>query len=247
MRRPRGGALVALAGLLAPALALGAGAPAGASSISRSPTRLLAATSSAVKKAGSMTFTDRSVSGKVTETYSGAVSATTAAETLTATGEPALQVVLVDQVIYIRAGSTVLENSLDLSPTAAAAEAGKWISVQSSDAPFAGLASQLTVASELTAYFPASKRRIGKASSVAHHPVITVYGDPSASAANGATAGSAALFLSAKAPYLPVGGSLILAKSGSAERKEVAVFKNWGKPFSVIAPTSPVSYDSLTG
>jgi hypothetical protein len=237
-----------LAALTAAAeLALAGVAPAAAASRSRSPSRLLAQVDKAVQKAGSMTFSDRSTSGKVVETYSGAASGSAAAESLTSTGAAPLQVVLSGGTIYLRSGSTVLESALGLSATAATAEAGKWIALQTGDAPYESLAGQLTVASELNAYIPASHLRIGKVVTVAKQRVIPVYGYPSASAANGATAGSAALFLSTKSPYLPVAGSLVLAKAGADERKEVAVFTHWGKPFTVTVPTGAVPYASLAG
>ena len=236
--------LLALVGTLVP---LASAAPSGAASITHSASRLLAQSKGAAQKSGSMRFTDRSTSGKETESLSGAISAKAAGESLTATGSDPLEVLLVGHTIYLQASAQILQSALDLPAEAAAAESGKWISMQSGDSAFATLADELTVTSELNTYVPASHLKVGKEIKVAGHKVIPITGQPSAAAANGATSGSAALLVSPKSPYLPVGGTLILSKTGSSELKEVAIFGEWGKSVSLSAPTGAVSFDSLAG
>jgi hypothetical protein len=194
-----------------------------------------------------MSFSDKSTSGTQTTTLVGAVGPSTAVESLAQNGTTQLQIQLIGGVIYVRATSGVLENALSLPAAASTTNSGKWISVRSGDSAFATLASQLTLDSELASYVPTSHLSKGKTITVAGHRVIPVSGEPSSAAANGATSGSAALLVSTKAPYLPVGGSLILAKQGAAELKDVAVFGNWGKKLPLTAPTGAIAFSSLVG
>jgi len=227
-------------------LALAAGSPpAGASSLSAA--QLLNQAVSAANKAGSMSFDDHTTSGKLTQTLTGAISAPTAAESLTTTGEPDLQVMLVGTTIYVQAGASVLESTLGLPAAASTANAGKWISVQSGDSAFSQLSGQLTLSSELNNYVPTTALRRGKATAVAGHRVIPITGRPASSSSNKGESVSVALYVSPKAPYLPIGGSLVSAKKGTAGVKEVAVFSNWGKTVVLTAPTGAVPFSSLVG
>jgi hypothetical protein len=237
--------------VLAPSLCLtclglaAAASPAGAGPLSAS--QLLSQGVSAADKAGSMSFNDHTASGKLVQTLTGAISAPTAAESLTTTGLPALQVMLVGTTIYVQAGASVLESTMGLPAAASTANAGKWISVQSGDSAFSQLSGQLTLSAELNTYIPATALRRGKTTTVAGHRVIPITGRPASSASNKGESVAVALYLSTKAPYLPVGGSLISAKKGTAGVKEIAVFSNWGKTVVLTAPTGAVPFSSLVG
>jgi hypothetical protein len=228
--------------------AVGPYAAAGASSTKLpSASTLLKDAEGAASRAGTMSFSDNSTAGKVTQSLVGTLSAPTAAESLSTSGQVDLQVELVGTIIYVRAGSQVLEGPLGLPAAAATANAGKWISVQPTDSAFSTLSAQLTLASELDTYVPVSDLHMGKEVTLAKQKAVPISGRPSSTAAQGAKSGSVALFVSVKAPYLPIGGSLVLAKKGSPELKEVAVFGNWGKKVAVTAPTGAVGYSSLLG
>jgi hypothetical protein len=207
--------------------------------------QLVAKAVSAANTAGSMHFVDRSTASKVVTTLTGAVSAPTAAEALTGTGQPPLQVILLSGIAYINAGSQVLQSTLGLPAAASTANAGKWISVQSGDSAFSQIAPQLTISSELNSYIPTSHLHIGKIEKVAGHRVIPVSGRPASSVAKGNT-GAVALLISPNAPYLPVGGSLVLSKKGSTLH-EVAVFTDWGQQITVNAPTTSTAFSTLVG
>jgi hypothetical protein len=201
----------------------------------------------AAKKSGAMSFSDKSTSGKVTQMLVGVVSPSGGVESLTQSSQPVLQLQLVAGTLYVRTSSEVLESGLQLSAAVATANAGKWISLQSTDGPFASLAGQLTLAAEIETFVPTSNLHRDKEVKVGGHLTIPVSGSPAPSVANGATAGSAAILLSSKAPYLPVGGSLILSKKGSPNLNDIAVFGNWGKSIALTAPSGAVAYASLSG
>jgi hypothetical protein len=236
-----------IAAALSSSLFFAGAAPSGASTRVPSATQLVKDSVTAANKAGAMSFSDKSTSGKQTTTLVGAASGPTAVESLAQNGTTQLQIELIGGAIYVRATAGVLESALSLPAAASTANSGKWISVQSSDSAFETLASQLTLEAELDAYIPTAHLQKGKIITVAGHRVIPVSGEPSSAAANGATSGSAALLVSTKAPYLPVGGSLILAKTGAAELKEVAVFGNWGKKLPLTAPPGATAFSSLVG
>ena len=212
-----------------------------------SASQLLSQSVTAADKAGSMSFNDHTASGKLAQTLTGAISAPTAAETLTTTGMPGLQVMLVGSTIYVQAGASVLQGTLGLPAAASTANAGKWISVQPGDSAFSQLSGQLTLASELNTYIPATSLRRGKLTTVAGHRVIPITGRPASTKSNKGQSVSVALYLSPKAPYLPLGGSLVSAQKGTAGVKEIAVFSNWGKTVVLTAPAGAVPFSSLVG
>jgi hypothetical protein len=236
--------LTALAAIVLTTLAA---APAGASSPHLSATQLIKDGLGAAKKSGTMSFSDKSTSGKVTQMLVGVVSPSGGVESLTQSSQAVLQLEMVTGTLYVRTSSEVLQNGLELPAAVSTANAGKWISLQSTDGPFASLAGQLTLAAELETFVPTSHLRVDKEVKVAGHLTVPVSGSPAASVANGATSGSAAILLSAKAPYLPVGGSLILSKKGSPNLNDVAVFGNWGKSIKLTAPAGAVPYSSIAG
>jgi hypothetical protein len=83
---------------------------------------------------------------------------------------------------------------------------------------------------------------LGKVQTVAGHKVLPIIGTQS-SLAKGAS-GSVALLVSTKAPYLPVGGSLVIAK-GTQRLNEIAVFTNWGAKVSLTAPSGTTAFSSV--
>jgi hypothetical protein len=174
----------------------------------------------AANEAGTMSFADHSTEGKTTQTLTGAISAPTALESLNVTGQAPFQVMLVGQVIYVRAGAPVLQGSLGLPAAASTANAGKWISVQSGDSAFETLAGGLTLSSELNTYIPASQLHEGKVITVSGTRAIPISGRPSTSV-------------------------LGTGKKGSAVLREVAGFSNWGNKVTLTAPTGAVPFSSL--
>lgn len=234
-----------LTGLLLAALSIVGTQSADAAPKPLTTAQLVAQSVSAANTSGSMHFVDRSTAAKIVTTLSGAVSAPAAAEALSGTGQPPLQVILVNGTAYINAGAQVLQGTLGLPAAAATANAGKWISVQSGDSAFSQIAPQLTISAELNSYVPTSHLHVGKIEKVAGHRVIPVSGRPATSVAKG-NSGAVALLISPTAPHLPVGGSLVLSKTGSTLH-EVAVFSDWGQKVSVNAPTGAIPFSSLVG
>lgn len=230
---------VVLVPLLSMALPAGT---ASARSFTPSAHALLNEALNASQARGSLGFVARTTAGKTTEVVQGLVSAPASSETVTGLGTP-FRVELVGRTVYVRGDLTVLENSLQLTATQAAALVGKWVSVPSSDSAFTSLVSSLTITAVLNPFIASSDLKKEPKKQLAHKPVIPLVGPAPTSAHNGAK-GSVALFISAKSPHLPVGGSIVVAK-GRHHLREIAVFKDWGATVKVTAPAGSTTIISV--
>ena len=85
---------------------------------------------------------------------------------------------------------------------------------------------------------------MGKTRTVGKEKVIPVVGTPMNLPSG--TSGSAALLVSAKAPHLPVGGTLILANK-TGRLSEIAVFKAWGARVQLSTPTGGTAFSTVLG
>ena len=155
---------------------VGAALPNGAASASaHSPaSQLLSDALNAAQQSGSMHFVDKTTVNGSTQTLEGAISAPTAGETLTSSAP--LQVELIGGSIYVVGNAEALEQSLQISAAQAQPYAGKWIVVQTTDAPFQLLAQDLTLGSTIDEFTPAQNglkigkmQRIGKHQGHSHH------------------------------------------------------------------------------
>jgi hypothetical protein len=241
--------LLPLGAGLALALAGPVSGLAGASSSPPSAGQLLSDALTAAGTAQSVHVVDKTQAGKVTENLVGSLSAPTAAESLSGTGAQPLEVELIKGAVYVSGSSAALESALQLTGSQASAAANKWIVVQSSDSPFQGLTQTLTVSGEIDSFAPnRSTAQIGKRTKVDGISVYPLYGRPAQALPKGSSA-SVALFVPVKAPYRPVGATLVIGSSSTSTRlHEVAAFTSWNKQVNLTAPTAnTIAYSTLTG
>jgi hypothetical protein len=167
---------------------------------------------------------------------------------LSGSGAQPLEVELVKGSVYVTGSSAALQSALQISASQAAAASGKWIVVQSGDSPFQSLTQQLTVSGEVDSFAPLrSSAQIGKRTKVHGVEVYPIFGRPSLALPKGSSA-SVALFVPVKAPYRPVGATLVIASSSTKTKlHEVAAFTNWNKPVNLTAPTNTVAFSTLGG
>ena len=228
--------LLVLAGLSVPSVTAASGSQ---------PTpgaQLLSDALNAAQASGSMQFVVKTTENKSTQTLDGVVSAPTAGETLQG-GQP-LEIDLIGGLIYVVGSASALQSALQISAQQAAPYAGKWIEIQPSDAPFQLLAQDLTLGATLNQFAPQNGIRTAKTQTIGHQKVIPLVGRPS-NLPKG-TSGSAALLVSAKAPHLPVGGSLILVNK-TGRLSEIAVFKAWGAKVQLPTPTGATAFSTVLG
>jgi hypothetical protein len=233
-----GGALV----LVSTAFAL----PSGASG-SPSPAALLRQSLKAAGSAGSVHLVEKTTDGSQVQRLVGSLSAPAAVESLGgSSGGATLQVELVGGTMYVSAAPSSLESALSITAAQATQATGKWVAVQTGDSPYPALAQSLTLASTLHAVTPSGRSlHLGKSTKVGGVKVVPIVGAPDYALPAG-TAGSAALFVSAKAPHLPVGGTLVLTH-GSQRLTEAVIFTAWGEPVKLTAPTGAIPFHTLIG
>ena len=220
---------------------------AGASGPSPNAGQLLTDALTASGEAQSVHFVDKATAGKVTQELSGSLSAPMAGEYLS--GSEPLEVELINGVIYVSGSMPALESALQLSASQASAAAGKWVVVQQGDSPFQSITPQLTVSGEVDNFLPSRKTvQIGKRTKVHGVAVYPLYGRPSVPLPKGSS-GSVALFVPVKAPYRPVGATLVIASSSTKTRlHEEVAFTNWNKSVNLTPPASnTVAFSSLVG
>jgi hypothetical protein len=222
----------ALLALLAPV-----SGSAGASGSPPSAGQLLSDALTASGQAQAVHFVDKATAGKVTQKLSGALSAPTAGEYLS--GSEPLEVELINGVVYVSGSVPALESALQLSAKQANASAGKWVVVHQSDSPFQSITQQLTVSGEVANFLPSRGTvQIGKRTKVHGIAVYPLYGRPAAPVPKGSSA-SVALFVPVKAPYRPVGATLVIASSSTKTRlHEEVAFTDWNKSVNIAPPAS---------
>ena len=114
-----------------------------------------------------------------------------------------LQVDLIGGSIYVTGNEEALEQSLAITAAQAQPYAGKWIVVHSTDAPFQLPAQHLTISSTINVFTPTQKglkhRKLQKIGKVRALPIQASGNLPKG------TSGSVTLFVSPKAPHLPLG------------------------------------------
>ena len=220
---------------------------AGASGSPPSAGQLLSDALTASGQAQSVHFVDKATAGKVTQELRGSLSAPTAGEYLS--GSEPLEVELVNGVVYVSGSMPALESALQLSASQASPAAGKWVVVRQSDSPFQSITQQLTVSGEVANFLPSRQTvQVGKRTKVHGVAVYPLYGRPVVPLPKGSSA-SVALFVPVKAPYLPVGATLVIASSSTKTRlHEEVAFTNWNKAVNLAPPASnTIAFSTLEG
>lgn len=193
----------------------------------------------AVAKADSAHFTDTTKIGSQTEIISGSASASSADESLSVNGKVNLQVLKVDGVLYIKdASASALAGVLGIAASVAPKYTATWISVNSSDKPYANLRTATTLASELHAFLPTSKGT-----------TITTVGPTTVLSQDAAISSSSKRHSNLSvitASALPISGIIAVTGSSGKESKSVTL-SQWGKALSVSAPSTSVSLASILG
>jgi len=216
------------------------GGPSAGGLSGKSAAQVVELAQAAASKRVTFHFIDQTGSGKDVQILVGDAGNGNGQQTLTSPNG-VLKVRLVGATVYVDASALVLVDALKLSDAVAAANAGKWISLMSTDAPYQTVVKAMRPASELTLYIPVSDLQIGKVSNLHRHSVLAVSG--TASSASGGTA-IATLYVSTTAPFVPVGGALVGTGADKSESEEAA-FTAWGESIRPQVPSNPVPYSSL--
>jgi len=233
--------LVSFAAALTACGSGGTGASSGALG-QKAPTQLLASAITAAKKSGTVHFKLLGTASGKTETIIGDASATDGREIITI-GNVNVQAEVVAGAAFVEGNAGGLETQMGLPATEAKTYAGKWISIASTDAPYASITQAVTLAATLAQLQPTGHLTLTAVTTRAAHSVIGVKGGLPGSAIKGTT-GSAVLYVSTTDPKVPI---VFEAEqtSGGTKMSDVGTFSDWGKPLHLSAPTSSVALSSL--
>lgn len=192
-------------------------------------------------------FVSRTKQGSTTETQIGDVGAKLAAESVAQGSKPVLDARLVGGVVYLQAGTDLLENVLGLSSSVASAHAGDWVAVHRTDSAYSDVASSLTATSAIELFVPEEPNlKVAGVTTVQGRKVVAVEGT-SASTPTTAAVGKVTLFVSTTAPYLPVGGTVVVTDaSGAIQEQDAVLFGRWGEKVHAVAPKGAAPLATLT-
>jgi hypothetical protein len=192
----------------------------------------------------------KTVQGSKTQTQVGDVSASAATETVEADKSVVVEAIRSKNVAYIRAGKELLQSALGLSAATAAQQEGKWISVQKGDAAFGAVAGSLTATSAIELFVPEEPNlHIGGVTQLGGQSAVAVEGSTAASPPAGDT-DVVTLFVSTTAPYLPLGGTLVVtstARNHKVLERQASLYGRWNEPVRVTVPANATPITSLTG
>jgi hypothetical protein len=144
---------------------------------------------------------------------------------------------LVAGTVYIDGDAFALANYMDFRPAKAAAEAGKWMSMNSTNPDFSAVASGLTVRSTMTQLAMEKLKPAVTAASVGGTEVTGIEGMSVASPGNPAY--PVTLYVQANGDPLPV--ELVASSAGLTATMK---FTRWDVPEVVSAPSDAVAFSS---
>ena len=231
-------AIVAI--LLLVPLAAACGGPSAGALAGKSAGQVIELTQAAANQKGSFHFVDETGTGSDVQVLTGDISGTNGEEQVKGPNGD-LNVRLEASTIYVQASAAVLESALKLPASVASAEAGKWISLSPTDAPYQTAAKALEPTAELAPYIPAGDLKLGSVTTLRGKNVLPVSGTAGTAAQGQAVA---TVYVSTTAPFVPVGASL--AGTGAQKNEtEVVAFTAWGEAVHPVVPTGAIAYSTL--
>jgi len=169
-------------------------------------------------------------------------------------GTQKFEVLVVGTACFFKGNAVALTDNLGLSSSQAATEAGQWISLATTDAPYATVYAAVTAPSALADNITVVPQTLAATTALDGRRVQTVTGAIAKVKIAGATVapkGTASLAVRATAPHLPVRyrERSTQVSSGSSHRLGVSIstvtFSRWGESVSITAPTAAVAYATL--
>jgi hypothetical protein len=238
----------ALGALAVTAAACGNSGPSEGALQGKSPTSIAGLSITAFHRQQSVSFVTKTLLGKSTTIEVGATTREgPAAESVTTDGQPVIDAVLVNQVAYLRATSSVLQNSLKLSASEATAYAGKWISLTVADPEYETVVNSLRPTQAIEQFVPEEPNlRVAGVTSIGGRSAVAVTGSPGAQVAAGDTA-LTTLFVSTTAPYLPISSTIVVkGASGTTAERLASVYGKYNERVDPIAPTGATPISSIS-
>jgi hypothetical protein len=155
--------------------------------------------------------------------------------------------IYVDKIAYMTGNAAGLKALFGTTATKAAADAGKWISVTSTNEVYATAQANMTLSQVEGQFEPATPLTSLGVSTVDGQPVVGIRGSLPTEFTQGTTSvtGTAVLYVLDKAPYTPVQMTFSAARSttqhsATATEKATTNFSDWGSPLTVSAPPGAI-------
>jgi hypothetical protein len=207
----------------------------------KSASQVLSSAIAAAKSSGSTHYVLTASSSGKTETIQGDSSVTEGDQKLSS-GTSTIQVKVIGKAVYVEGNDGGLQNQIGFSATEAASNAGKWISIASTDAPYKSVVAAVTLAKTLTQIKPTGHLTLTKPTTRSGLPVIGVRG-PLPGATKGVT-GSVTLYVATQSPTLPIWFDAQATGTGTNEH-DTGIFSRWGSPLHLVAPKTSVAYATV--
>jgi hypothetical protein len=241
------GAVVALA-LTGAACSSSAAAPSEGAFAGKSPTQIISTSLQAYHRQKSVHFVTKTVAGSTSTVQVGAASAAASQETVTSGKSTVLDAILTGGTAYLRGGAQLLQNTLGLSPTAATAHQGAWISAAQGQTGYSTISQALGPSEAIATFVPESPGlKVDGATRFSGHDAVAVEGSPAGQLSAGST-GKITLFVSTTAPYLPLGATLVVKNAkGKSIESAASVYGKWNQKVNPKAPAGATPVTSITG
>ena len=241
-----GAVVVALIAAGAALLATGGNTSGGSSATSPAAAQLLDAALGAAHRAGSFHYVSTYTSQGITQHTVGDAGPNSGRQVITI-GPHTFTVVVLGTTCFFQGDAEALASQLLLSPAAAAAHAGQWISLAPHDGPYAVVYAAVTAPSALADNIAFRPQQDLGSSTIGDRRVTAIRGAMTNVTVDGQTEharGTAELATTSSSPHLPVQ----YVEHGRIDGQAtdfVMSFSRWGKPVVVVAPPSALSFSSL--
>jgi hypothetical protein len=204
--------------------------------------QVLTAALAAAKTSGSVHYSVVGKDAGHTETIVGGASDTSGNEVVTA-GDVTIEALVVGKAVFVKGDAGGLEDEMGLAASIATSNAGKWISIASTDRAYSSLTKGVSLDGVLKNLEPTGHLTLTAPTTKDGQSVVGVRGALPSGLTPG-TKGSTVLYVAAANPTVP----LVLnvdQSMGAQKSTAVGTYGSWGKPVDLVAPTSAVPFSSL--
>ena len=197
-----------------------------------------------------MHYVITSTGNGITTTIVGNVNKTAGTQTVYVSGQAkgTMVIELVGQTAYFRGDAAAIEVLVGLTGPAAAAAAGRWISVVPGDAVYQNTAAALTVGSVMSEMALAPPITGGHDSVVGGRRIVQVSGGWVGDGITAKSHATAKLVVTGDATSLPVSFSGVVPPTATTTRfVNTIVVSGWGEPVHVAPPGSSTPLSLIPG
>ena len=232
--------VVGLAGAGAAALFTQTSSPASA-------TVLLRQSLSAAKNAGSFSYISQSTDAGTKQKTVGNAGADNGTQDIVV-GTQKFKVLVIGAACYFQGNAVAMEVELDVSAAVAKVHAQQWISLKSTDEPYAAVYAAVTASSALADNIAFKAQHDLGRSTVDGQAVEAISGalTPLPSVGETSIKGTGTLYVRTSAPHLPVK----FIEQGTTNKQKLSfsmTFSHWGETVAADTPPGAVTYGALGG